>query len=64
MPQPLPPDAQALPPPHPGDSPPAAAVPCHAAVALTAGGTVAHIRRNGQRCALRITRQGRLILTT
>jgi hemin uptake protein HemP len=43
--------------------PPAAPVPCHEATDLTAGGAVARIRLNGQHYALRITRQGKLILT-
>lgn len=38
-------------------------IPCHDAVDLTKGGPVAHIRLNGQHYALRITRQGKLILT-
>lgn len=38
-------------------------VPCHEALALTNGGALAGIELNGQVYALRITRQGRLILT-
>lgn len=38
-------------------------VPCHQALDLTKGGTLAGIELNGQVYALRITRQGRLILT-
>jgi hemin uptake protein HemP len=38
-------------------------IPCHDATILTAGGTVARIFLNGQSYALRITRQGKLILT-
>lgn len=56
--------------PHPGTASGAAVpsgtpdtVPCHDAVALTQGGSVALISLNGQRYALRITRQGKLILT-
>ena len=37
--------------------------PIHDAAALTAGGRVARIHLNGQLYALRITRQGKLILT-
>lgn len=37
--------------------------PLHDATALTAGGRVARIHLNGQLYALRITRQGKLILT-
>ena len=37
--------------------------PIHDASALTAGGRVARIHLNGQFYALRITRQGKLILT-
>jgi hemin uptake protein HemP len=39
------------------------AIPLHDAASLTAGGRVAHIHLNGQLYALRITRQGKLILT-
>ncbi len=39
------------------------ASPLHDATALTAGGRVARIHLNGQLYALRITRQGKLILT-
>ena len=39
------------------------AVPCHDAVVLTGGGPVAMIHLNGRHYALRITRQGKLILT-
>ena len=37
--------------------------PLHDANALTAGGRVARIHLNGQLYSLRITRQGKLILT-
>lgn len=37
--------------------------PLHDATSLTAGGRVARIHLNGQVYALRITRQGKLILT-
>jgi hemin uptake protein HemP len=37
--------------------------PMHDATALTAGGRTARIHLNGQIYALRITRQGKLILT-
>lgn len=37
--------------------------PIHDATTLTAGGRVARIHFNGQLYALRITRQGKLILT-
>jgi hemin uptake protein HemP len=37
--------------------------PLHDATELTAGGRVARIHLNGQLYALRITRQGKLILT-
>ena len=37
--------------------------PLHDAVHLTAGGAVARIHLNGQVYSLRITRQGKLILT-
>ncbi len=37
--------------------------PVHDAAALTNGGRLAHIVLNGQTYALRITRQGKLILT-
>lgn len=37
--------------------------PLHDATTLTAGGRVARIHLNGQLYALRITRQGKLILT-
>lgn len=40
-----------------------AAPPVHDAGALTAGGATAQIVLNGQTYTLRITRQGRLILT-
>lgn len=39
------------------------ALPVHAAEALTAGGNLAHIVLDGQTYTLRITRQGKLILT-
>lgn len=45
------------------DAPQVEPIPCHDAVDLTKGGPVAHIRLNGQHYALRITRQGKLILT-
>ncbi|RRH75518.1 hemin uptake protein HemP [Falsigemmobacter faecalis] len=38
-------------------------VPLHEALALTKGGGLAGIELNGQVYALRITRQGRLLLT-
>lgn len=38
-------------------------LPLHDATALTAGGTQAQIALNGQIYTLRITRQGKLILT-
>ena len=38
-------------------------LPLHDANALTAGGRVARIHLDGQLYALRITRQGKLILT-
>ena len=38
-------------------------VPSHEALELTAGGSLATIELNGQLYALRITRQGKLILT-
>ena len=41
----------------------ATAIPVHDAADLTAGGPVAHIRLQGQTYTLRITRQGKLILT-
>lgn len=37
--------------------------PAHEAMALTKGGTVAHIALDGQVYTLRITRAGKLILT-
>lgn len=40
-----------------------AALPCHDALELTQGGPVATICHDGQRYALRITRQHKLILT-
>jgi len=47
--------------------PPSAAgamtIPVHEAAVLTAGGAVAHIRLDTQTYTLRITRQGKLILT-
>jgi hemin uptake protein HemP len=39
------------------------AIPVHEAGALTHGGNVAHIRLDAQTYTLRITRQGKLILT-
>lgn len=39
------------------------AMPVHAAEALTGGGNLAHIQLQGQLYTLRITRQGKLILT-
>lgn len=39
------------------------ATPIYDAATLTAGGRVARIQLNGQIYALRITRQGKLILT-
>jgi len=39
------------------------AAPVHDAQALTHGGSVAHIMLNGMVYCLRITRQGKLILT-
>lgn len=41
----------------------ASPVPVHDATALTGGGALARIVLNGQVYALRITRQGKLILT-
>lgn len=38
-------------------------VPVHDALALTRGGIMAHLRLNDQVYCLRITRQGKLILT-
>jgi hemin uptake protein HemP len=38
-------------------------VPVHDATDLTAGGILAHIRLDAQTYTLRITRQGKLILT-
>ncbi len=38
-------------------------MPCHDATTLTAGGTLAQIVLDGQVYTLRITRQGKLILT-
>lgn len=43
--------------------PGAARPPVHNATDLTAGGVIAHIRLNDCTYTLRITRQGRLILT-
>lgn len=43
--------------------PEAAAPPVHDALALTKGGTLAHLVLDGQVYSLRITRQGKLILT-
>lgn len=40
-----------------------AALPMHSALALTAGGNLAQINLDGQIYTLRITRQGKLILT-
>ncbi len=45
------------------DAPRVEPVPSHEAVDLTNGGPLAHIHLNGQHYALRITRQGKLILT-
>ncbi|GGD99514.1 Hemin uptake protein HemP [Gemmobacter megaterium] len=42
---------------------PAPALPVHSAVHLTKGGNLAHILLEGQTYTLRITRQGKLILT-
>lgn len=39
------------------------ATPLHLAEALTQGGNLAHIALDGQTYTLRITRQGKLILT-
>ncbi len=39
------------------------AIPMHEARGLTAGGALARIHLNGQVYSLRITRQGKLILT-
>lgn len=47
----------------PPKAPPAAAIPLHDAADLTAGGACALIRLNDQIYTLRITRQGKLILT-
>jgi len=44
-------------------SPSAEVIPAHDALMLTAGGKLAHITLAGQTYALRITRQGKLILT-
>jgi hemin uptake protein HemP len=44
-------------------SPSADVIPAHDALMLTAGGKIAHILLGGQTYALRITRQGKLILT-
>lgn len=41
----------------------AVALPLHAAESLTAGGNLAQIHLQGQIYTLRITRQGKLILT-
>lgn len=49
--------------PESGRAGPDAAIPCHDAATLTNGGQVAHICQNGQSYVLRITRQGKLILT-
>lgn len=38
-------------------------IPCHDATLLTAGGSLAQIALEGQIYTLRITRQGKLILT-
>jgi len=38
-------------------------IPCHDATTLTAGGPLAQIALDGQIYTLRITRQGKLILT-
>lgn len=42
---------------------PAAVLPVHSAMQLTHGGNLAHIVLDGQTYTLRITRQGKLILT-
>ncbi|NBR89845.1 MAG: hemin uptake protein HemP [Rhodobacteraceae bacterium] len=42
---------------------PPASTPVHVAETLTAGGSTAFILLNGQQYTLRITRQGKLILT-
>jgi hemin uptake protein HemP len=63
MSQPQPADAPFALSPSRCDAPQVEPIPCHDAVDLTKGGPVAHIRLNGQHYALRITRQGRLILT-
>lgn len=47
----------------PSAAPAPDSAPTHEATVLTAGGAVAHIHLNGQTYALRITRQGKLILT-
>lgn len=47
----------------PTSLPPRDTTPCHDAVALTQGGSLARIALNGQIYALRITRAGKLILT-
>lgn len=44
-------------------APPPAPLPVHCAQALTHGGNLAHIVLEGQTYTLRITRQGKLILT-
>jgi len=44
-------------------APPQAAPPVHVAETLTLGGNLAHIELDGQTYTLRITRQGKLILT-
>ncbi len=44
-------------------APAPAPIPLHDAADLTAGGPLAHIRLDGQTYTLRITRQGKLILT-
>jgi hemin uptake protein HemP len=47
----------------PLSAPVPAPIPVHDAADLTAGGPVAHIRLDSQTYTLRITRQGKLILT-
>lgn len=44
-------------------APTAAPLPVHTAESLTQGGNLAHIVLQGQTYTLRITRQGKLILT-
>jgi hemin uptake protein HemP len=56
------PQASLLGAPSPGAIP-CDAGPCHDARALTEGGNAAEIRLDGVRYVLRITRQGKLILT-